>query len=195
MVKLDLITKNTKENDEYYTPKYAIYPLLKYIRKDAVVWCPFDLEESNFVRLLREHGCKVIFSHISLGQDFFNYLPEGKIDYIISNPPYSLKTEVFKKLFELKIPFAMLVGVVGIFESKKRFNIFKENNFEVLTFDKRIKFFKSLGEQNPSLNPPFSSIYVCSNILPKTYCFEELNPKLEVKQEAMQSEARHSSQA
>jgi len=175
MVKLDLITKNNKENDEYYTPKYAICPLLKYIKKGTTIWCPFDIEESNFVKLLKEHGCKVLFTHLSFGQDFFNYFPEEKIDYIISNPPYSLKSEVLKRLFELKIPFAMLVGVVGLFESNKRFSMFKENNFEIMYFDKRIAYFKDFKEQKPSLNPPFSSVYICSNVLPKTYCFEELN--------------------
>lgn len=34
-------------------------------------------------------------------------------DYIISNPPYSLKGDVIDRLFEIGKPFAMLVGVVG----------------------------------------------------------------------------------
>lgn len=40
-------------------------------------------------------------------------------DYIISNPPYSVKGEVLERLFNIGIPFAMLVGVVGLFESQK----------------------------------------------------------------------------
>lgn len=31
-------------------------------------------------------------------------------DYIISNPPYSLKGEVLKQLYEIGKPFAMLVN-------------------------------------------------------------------------------------
>lgn len=41
-------------------------------------------------------------------------------DYIVSNPPYSIKGDVFTRLFEIGKPFAMLVGVVGLFESKKK---------------------------------------------------------------------------
>ena len=52
-------------------------------------------------------------------------------DYIISNPPYSAKTEVLQRLFEIRKPFAMLVGVVGLFESQKRFEMFKNNKFEI----------------------------------------------------------------
>ena len=37
-------------NDECYTPDYAVKPILKYIPKDAVVWCPFDTEEIEFVK-------------------------------------------------------------------------------------------------------------------------------------------------
>jgi hypothetical protein len=44
-----------------------------------------------------------------------------KCDYIISDPPYSIKTEVLQRLFKLNIPFATLVGVVGLFESQRRF--------------------------------------------------------------------------
>jgi len=32
-------------NDECYTPMGGIYPILKYIPKDWVVWCPFDTEK------------------------------------------------------------------------------------------------------------------------------------------------------
>jgi len=30
------------KNDEMYTPEYAVIPVLEYIKKDWVVWCPFD---------------------------------------------------------------------------------------------------------------------------------------------------------
>ena len=80
------------------------------------IWCPFDTEDSLFVKLFRQRGYTVIATHIANGQDFFAIDPP-KCDYIISNPPYSLKGEVFERLFQLNIPFAMLVGVVGLFES------------------------------------------------------------------------------
>lgn len=53
-------------------------------------------------------------------------------DYIISNPPYSLKGDVIDRLFEIGKPFAMLVGVVGLFESQHRFNLFKSHEFEIM---------------------------------------------------------------
>ena len=41
-------------NDEFYTPEYAITPILKYIATDKIVWCPFDTADSNFVKMLEE---------------------------------------------------------------------------------------------------------------------------------------------
>ena len=63
-----------------------------------------------------------------MGNDFFT-ISVPDCDYIISNPPYSLKYEVFARLFDIGKPFAMLVGIVGLFESQKRFNLFKDNDF------------------------------------------------------------------
>lgn len=88
-------------NDEFYTPLYAVKPIEKYIKPHSTIWCPFDTEESNFVKRFRELGHKVIATHIHSGTDFFDCtIPE--CDYIISNPPYSLKTEVLQRLFKIK---------------------------------------------------------------------------------------------
>lgn len=161
-------------NDEFYTPRYAVDPLFKYIPIPSTIWCPFDTEDSWFVKMFREWGHKVITTHLGNGQDFFTYEPNEHYDYIISNPPYSLKNEVFARLFALKKKFAMLVGVVGVFESQKRFNLFRENDFEIMYMNKRIAYFKSFSDQKPSLNPPFSSVYITSGVLPEKIVFEEV---------------------
>ena len=102
---------------------------------------------------------------------------EGWCDYIVSNPPYSLKGEVFTRLFEIGKPFAMLVGVVGLFESQKRFNMFKHNAFEIMYLNKRVAYFKDYADEKPSLNPPFSSVYVCSKLLPTQIVFETIEKR------------------
>lgn len=168
-MKLDIVCK---KQDEFYTPCYAIQPILKYISPDKTVWCPFDTRDSNFVKMLEKNGNTVIETHISNGRDFFSTYVE--CDLIISNPPYSLKGDVFQRLFELKKPFAMLVGVVGLFESEKRFSMFSENKFEIMYLNRRVAYFKDYAEQKPSLNPPFSSVYLCSGLLPSQIVFERI---------------------
>lgn len=173
-MKLDVVARSG--NDEFYTPPYAIQPILKYVPTGSKVWCPFDTESSHFVQILRDHGCEVVATHLDEGADFFTaQVPE--CDYIISNPPYSVKGEVFNHLFQTGKPFAMLVGVVGLFESQKRFEMFRDNMFEVMYLNRRVAYFKDYGDQKPSLNPPFSSVYLCSKMLPKQIVFEEIIKK------------------
>ena len=167
-------------NDEFYTPLYAVKPIEKYLKKGAKIWCPFDTSESIFVRYFRRMGYKVVCTHLSTGQDFFNTSPSdvGGCDYIISNPPYSVKGEVLSRLFSFGVPFAMLVGVVGLFESQTRFSMFRDNQFEVMYFNKRISYMNSYGAKECERNPPFSSVYLCSGMLPKQICFEEVDKSL-----------------
>lgn len=180
-MKLDLITnkaENKNDNDEFYTPEYAIKPLLKYLNPNSKILCPFDTDESLYKKVLEFSGHFVETSHINNGKDFFKINDVSKYDYIISNPPYSLKYEVFNHLFNLNKPFAMLVGVVGLFESQKRFDLFRNNNFEVMYFNKRISYFKDYSDKVCKLNPPFSSVYITSNILPTQIIFETIDKKL-----------------
>ena len=172
-MKLDKVANSG--NDEFYTPLYAIEPIIKYLPKEKKrIWCPFDTERSLFVQALRNAGHYVVGTHIDNGADFFQF-NYANCDYIISNPPYSLKTEVLERLFDIDKPFAMLVGVVGLFESQRRFEMFRDNEFEILYLNKRVAYFKDYDEQKPSINPPFSSVYVCHHFLPKPICFETIN--------------------
>ena len=43
-------------NDEFYTPDYAVAPIMKYIPKGAKIWCPFDTEDSLFVKNFNRGG-------------------------------------------------------------------------------------------------------------------------------------------
>ena len=76
------------KNDEFYTPLYAIKPIEKYLKPNSVLWCPFDTNDSLYVKYFKDKGYSVINTHIKDGVDFFNCkIP--KCDYIISNPPFS----------------------------------------------------------------------------------------------------------
>lgn len=86
-----LTCDRTRRGDEVFTPFYGVEPLLKYIPKDKVIWCPFDEEWSAYYQMFSENGYKVIRSSLAEGQDFFKYEPKEKYDVIISNPPFSKK--------------------------------------------------------------------------------------------------------
>ena len=164
-------------NDEFYTPHYAILPLIKYLPPNSSIWCPFDSDKSLIVKNLADSGHFVINTHLDEGEDFFQFSEPLDCDLIISNPPYSKKTEVLEKLFGWGKPFGMLLGLVGLFESKKRFEMFRNNEFEVMYFDKRISYYRSYEDEKPALNPPFSSVWLCHKVLPKPVLFEVVDKK------------------
>ena len=164
----------TRESDEVYTPAYAVKPIIKYISTffddDATVWCPFDEEDSNYVIELKKAGYNVIATHINKGQDFFEFEPES-YDVIISNPPFSLKDKILKRLYELDCPFAMLLPLPTL-QGQKRFQYLKD--CEALIFDKRINYYKNKETKEIQKGVAFASIYICKHILPESLIFEEL---------------------
>lgn len=169
-----LTAKTDKASDEVYTPAYAVKPILKYIMMKnypATVWCPFDTEESEFVKLIRAEGHKVINSHIDEGKNFFYWEPEEKYDYIISNPPFSIKDDVLKRLYELNKPYAMLLPIPSL-QGQKRFPYIKD--CQALIFDKRINYFKDLITKEIQKGVSFGSFYLCRDFLPQDLIFEEL---------------------
>ena len=82
------ILYSSGSNDECYTPDYGVKPIIKYIPKDAVVWCPFDKADSEYVKQLIDNGNRVLSTHIDNGQDFYKYEPNEHWDIIVSNPPF-----------------------------------------------------------------------------------------------------------
>lgn len=167
-----LKAKKTPESDLVFTPAYAVKPILKFIDKiHCTVWCPFDKEDSEYVKLISKEGHRVIYSHIDYGEDFFNYEPYEHYDCIISNPPFSIKDKILKRLKELNHPYAMLLPLPSL-QGKKRFEYIK--NCQALIFDKRIEFFKDKEKRAKNGGISFASIYVCKDFLPKDLIFEKL---------------------
>lgn len=165
------------KNDEYQTPAYAVYPIMKRIKKGAAVWCPFDKEDSQYVKVLSAHGFRVTYSHIAMGQDFFQVAPP-ECDYIISNPPYSLKGQVFQRLFEIGHPFAMLINFQGIFDHKERFEMFRKQRIELLWLSPRVNYYSN-DELRKSTRVPFQSCYLCQGVCKQQIEFEYLNTNLQ----------------
>lgn len=162
------------KNDEYFTPEYAVYPIIPYLKPNSVIWCPFDTKDSAYVRVLSKEGFKVIYGHIATGQDFFiEQVPE--CDYIVSNPPYSLKGAVFQRLYEIGKPFAMLINFQGIFDHRTRFKLFKDNRVEMLWLSPRVNYIKP--NQDKTSGVPFQSGYLCSQIFSNQLNFEFINKK------------------
>ncbi len=166
-----LTAKTNKESDEYFTPPQAVFPLIQFIPQGSTIWCPFDDESSQYVKIFLQNNFKVIFSHIDNGQNFFYYTPKQEYDIIISNPPFSCKDDVLKRISELNKPYALLLPLPTL-QGQKRFPYLQ--NTQALIFDKRINFYKDKEQTKRATGAAFASIYICKDFLPKDLIFKEL---------------------
>jgi len=153
--KPDGISFMKKGKDEYYTPKVMVDRLFPEFdtwadrfffrqKRYPVVWCPFDTAESNFVKVFEQKGVEVVRSHISEPDGDFFTRTVPWYDIAISNPPFSRKMDVFKRLDSLGKPWAMLMNLMVL-----NYNDFNEyfsqqaergRTFGVLLFTKKMSF-------------------------------------------------------
>lgn len=170
------------KNDECYTPRYGVIPILKHIKNrfpiennKVTIWCPFDKEDSEFVKVFKENGYKVIASHIENGEDFYTYEPKEHWDCIISNSPFSKKRQIFKRAMSFNKPFALMFPMTWLNDAAPK-EIFMEENkqMQMLMFNKRIKFLNNGIVQNKIT---FSTGYLCWDFLLKDIICERLEIK------------------
>jgi hypothetical protein len=127
MIKQRLPQKGTLDKaqprDLFQTPNYATELLLPFIPETDFIWeCACG--EGKIARILEKEGYKVDKSDLRefpdtekcnflfdnpLEKVFFKHTFCSKIT-IITNPPYSLKRQFFKKAIEYNLPFAFLIS-------------------------------------------------------------------------------------
>ena len=154
-------------SDEIYTPEYAVKPLLKYLPKNITIWECTDYGESKITKVLRDNGYKVITSHIK-DFDFLKDTPEFEFDMIITNPPYSLKTQFLKRCYEYQKPFALLLPITAL-EGKDRNELYQQYGLEIIVLDKRVNF---LDNKKTCW---FNTSWFCYKVCKKQLNFERLD--------------------
>jgi hypothetical protein len=159
-------------NDECYTPDYGVEPILEFIPEGKIIWCPFDTQESEFVKQISVKN-KVVYSHLGDGKDFFTYEPK-EWDIIISNPPFTNKRKYFERALSFNKPFALIMTNTWLNDSAPK-QLFMDKDLQILMFDKRMQFISPDGRNNSKIT--FSSSYYCWNFLPKQIIMRKLNIK------------------
>ena len=152
-------TKIFSTHDDYMTPKSAWENIEKYIPKDKVIWEAFMGDGKSGM------GYNVIHNN----NDFF-LSNEGEI--IVSNPPFTLKKEVFTRLIELDKPFIIISSQQLIFTQYFR-KIMEGKELQLIIPRKRIQFVKVVnGEEIHQNKCNFDCFYFCYKMnLPKDILF------------------------
>lgn len=161
--------------DEQLTPRKTVEILLPYIThlKNKIIWCPFDKEDSNFVKVLTENGYNVVYSHIEYGQDFFEYEP-NEWDVIISNPPYTNKRAFWERCLGFGKPFTLLLPLNILSDSIINTTMKgKEDDFCLLIPSRRTRFYNAITKEVGN-SPTFKAPYFGYKIFKKPLIFADL---------------------
>jgi hypothetical protein len=100
-------------SDEWYTDQATVDKCLELLAPviGSTVMCPFDSEDSLFVKTLLENKYKVIYNINDYLTNNYEY------EYLVTNPPFSIKDLVIEKVFQsgkravLILPLDSLGGV------------------------------------------------------------------------------------
>ena len=131
--------------DECYTTYNESFKLIDYLHKNEIIkdmkiWLPFDNEFSNIYKVLKSFGYETILSNLELNLDFYTFTPDD-FDIIISNPPFSNRTQLMKRLLDINKPFIILQGM-QYFNNQFAVNYLVDNseNFKLLLPRTRMSF-------------------------------------------------------
>lgn len=141
---------NFEKDDQYNTPKEVWESISHLIPKDKILWEPF-YGDGKSGEYLSDLGFKVEHHKI----DFFDD-PPFEYDILVSNPPYSMKPKIFKRLSEIDKPFMMLVPVSTM--TKQFLKKYFQDKIQIVIPKTRIHFVKN-GVQTKS--SWFDTLWVC----------------------------------
>ena len=137
-------------DDDWNTPKSVWESIAHLLPKDKVIWeCFYSNGKSG--EYLTELGFTVEHHKIDFFEDpSFNY------DLLVSNPPYSCKPKVFKRLAEIDKPWVMLVPVSTM--TKKFLKTYFQDKIQIVIPKARIHFVKVGVETKGSW---FDTVFLC----------------------------------
>ena len=125
-----------EESDECYTPKNEVWPLFRFLDKTKIYYEATSDQSSSIIDGLSEGGYKAQGSN---GQDFLTIESLLGFDGIITNPPYSKKTQFLEKCYTLGLPFALLLPVAAV-QSQSRGKMFDKYGVSMLVYNRRVDF-------------------------------------------------------
>lgn len=143
-----------KQEDAWNTPPHVWEDIAHLIPKNKIIWEAFMLDNwgSTSIKTLQGLGLSVV------GNPTMNFFVGENFDYdmIISNPPYSCKLKIFKKLAIIDKPFILLLPVSVI--TKQFVKVLERDKLQLIIPKVRIHFEKN-GEH--SKRSWFDVVYLC----------------------------------
>jgi hypothetical protein len=129
----------SNRSDDFQTPPWVLDYILPYIPKDRIIWeCASG--NGNLSNAMSKAGYDVVSTDITGGQDFLRTRDcENSNVVILTNPPYSLKTEFLERAYSMNLPFAFLLPLTAL-EGIKRQELYRERGLQIIFLPRRVNF-------------------------------------------------------
>lgn len=140
-------------SDEWYTPKFIVEKCLSICDiENKRILLPFDTENSLFVKELKQRMGKINYGFRDFMEADYNY------DLLITNPPFSIKEQVFEKCLKNGKDFILVLPETFIF-SVGFYNLLEKYRFSYKLYSpkQRVYFIDENGNQN---RPNFHTIII-----------------------------------
>lgn len=111
-------------SDEWYTERYVVEEMYSLLnpKEGSTILCPFDSENSEFVKYAKENNYNVIYGMRDFCSD-----NKYKCDYIITNPPFSIKDDVIEYCLKYKVRTCLVLPLDSL-GGVRRHELFKKYN-------------------------------------------------------------------
>jgi len=131
-----------KLSDEWYTMPETVWTMIDILkpRAHSVICCPFDTQKSHFVKILQSLGHTVIHSITDWLDKEYEY------DYLITNPPFSIKDQVIERCYESGKPSVLILPLDSL-GGVKRHKLYKHYGHPLVYIPtRRINYISENGE-------------------------------------------------
>ena len=131
-----LIPTNTKREDCVMTPQELADTLVRHFKPTGIILEPCK-GTGNFIKAIEGYGqnVSILWCEITEGRDFFDF--KDKVDWIITNPPYSKMRKFIQHSMEVADNIVFLTTINHLW-LKARIRDIKNANFgikEIIIFD------------------------------------------------------------
>lgn len=138
---LNGITKNVY-SDEWHTNQKTVNLAITLLNPKPYsrILCPFDSDKSLFVETLKNQGHEVLHGM----KDFLEV--DYECDYIVTNPPFSIKDKVIQRVFDYGVK-TVLIMPIDAMGGVKRHQMFNSHEYPRIYMPaRRIQYFDETGQ-------------------------------------------------
>jgi hypothetical protein len=141
-------------SDEWFTGSETVELVNELLKPSGTILCPFDTEQSYFVKKAKALGNCIYGIRDFLSSNY-------EYDFLMTNPPFSIKTQVIEKVAKSGKPSALVLPL-DCLGGVKRHQIYEQYGYPLVYMPtRRISYYSRDWVKQPGSN--FFSVILLFN--------------------------------